>query len=264
MFEKLRDCLRPSSSRVGWRDKRGTWPQALLSLAGAVLTILFIRWAFFEPYVIPSGSMIPTLLVHDHILVNKFSYGIRLPFSSSWLIRFADPQRGDVVVFRSVENDDVFVVKRVVGLPGDEIQIGDDGLLMINGEPVSTRHLGKDEAARWIGDWTEQMREEYLSHFEFFEETLDGRSYVVIHEAGALIDAVEPFRVPEGELFMMGDNRENSSDSRVWGTVPISRVLGRAFVIWLSCEETLQNLPGARPICDPQALRWKRMARLIK
>lgn len=246
------------------RDQRGTWPQALASLAGAIFMILVIRWAFFEPYVIPSGSMIPTLLVHDHILVNKFSYGIRLPFSSSWLVRFDAPKRGDVIVFRSVEDDNIFVVKRVVGLPGDEIQIADDGKLIINGEPVPTRRLSEEETFQVVNTWTDEMREEYLDRYEFYEETLDGRSHIVLHVPDSSLLSHGPFKVPDGELFMMGDNRENSSDSRVWGTVSMSRVLGRASAIWLSCEDTLENLPETRPICDPQSLRWKRMAKAIK
>lgn len=266
MIQKLRDrFFRSSDSGSGRRrDLRGTWPEALASLAGAVFMILVIRWAFFEPYVIPSGSMIPTLLVHDHILVNKFSYGIRLPFSTSWLVRFGVPKRGDVIVFRSVEDDNVFVVKRVVGLPGDEIEVAEDGNLMLNGERVPTRRLSEEEVFQVFSTWTEEMRDDYLEHYEFFEETLDGRSHVIIHSPARSLHSRGPFKVPEGELFMMGDNRENSSDSRVWGTVSMSKVLGRASIIWLSCEETLEDLPGARPICNPQSLRWKRMAKAIK
>src|ERR1700733_4635559 len=88
------------------------------SFSMAVLAILAFRWALFEPYVIPSGSMIPTLLIHDHILVNKAAYGLRLPFSDSWLFRDSDPKRGDIVVFRSVDDAGYFMIKRVVGLPG--------------------------------------------------------------------------------------------------------------------------------------------------
>src|SRR3954469_21342838 len=95
--------------------------EGLGSFLMAVAAILAFRWALFEPYVIPSGSMIPTLLIHDHILVNKLAYGLRIPFTKQWLMHFAAPQRGDIIVFRSVERNDLFLVKRLVGLPGDEI-----------------------------------------------------------------------------------------------------------------------------------------------
>lgn len=226
--------------------------------------ILVIRWAFFEPYVIPSGSMIPTLLVHDHILVNKFSYGVHVPFSTSWLIQLSQPKRGDVIVFRSLDNKDVFLIKRVVGLAGEEIQIADDGKLIINGHPAPVRKLSEEERQTVVATWPEDARAEYLERYEFWEEMLDGRPHLTFRLASGSRFAGESFQVPEDSLFMMGDNRDNSSDSRDWGAVPMSHVLGRASVIWLSCEETLENLPEARQICDPRTLRWHRMAGAIR
>lgn len=244
---------------VAAKDLRGTWPQALGSLAGAVLLILTIRWAFFEPYVIPSGSMIPTLLVHDHILVNKFSYGLHVPFSTSWLVRFGRPRRGDIVVFRSVEDSGTFIVKRVIGLPGDEIKVADRGQVEINGQPVPRRQLSREEMAGRLALWPEEERAEYLERFDFYEETLDGRTHLEIEQRDRRESAGQvqgSYRVKNDELFMMGDNRDNSSDSRVWGALPIDRVLGRASAIWMSCEETL---PDASQLCHPQTMRWHRM-----
>ncbi len=247
------------------RDLRGTWGQALCSLFGAVLLILSIRWAFIEPYVIPSGSMIPTLLVHDHIFVNKFSYGIRLPFTTEWLLRFAQPQRGDVIVFRSVEDASVFVVKRVIGLPGDEIRVAANGQLIINGKAIERRPVEEAEAAKLVETWPEQDRSDLLEKFAFFEEDLDGRKHIAIQERGDSLpdqEAVQgPYKVLPNSLFMMGDNRDNSSDSRVWGSLPIDRVLGRASLIWLSCEETL---PEANQLCDVNTMRWERMPKGIQ
>src|SRR5687768_52182 len=101
--------------------KKAKFGEGLGSFTLAVLAILAFRWLLFEPYVIPSGSMIPTLLVHDHILVNKLAYGVRVPFTSKWLIKTADPKRGDIVVFRAVDDQGYFMIKRVVGVPGDTI-----------------------------------------------------------------------------------------------------------------------------------------------
>lgn len=241
------------------KNLKGTWPQALLSLTGAVLIILGIRWAFFEPYVIPSGSMIPTLLIHDHILVNKFAYGVHVPFSTSWLFRFSHPRRGDVIVFRSVEDSGIFIVKRVIGLPGDEVRVGARGQLEINGQPVPRRRLSADEAGLRIAGWPEEERTDFLENYDFYDETLDGQTHLAL-EARDREESPRagqgPFRVKADELFMMGDNRDNSSDSRVWGGLPVDRVLGRASAIWMSCEETL---PDASQLCHPQTMRWYRM-----
>jgi signal peptidase I len=235
---------------------KGTWPQALSSLALSVVFILAIRWALFEPYVIPSGSMIPSLLIHDHILVNKFSYGIRLPFSNHWLIQFGVPKRGDVVVFKSVEEKDIFLVKRVVGLPGDEVKLLENGTLLINGVPAPARLLTSVEANQFLIHWPAADRERYIKQYEFRDETLDQHSHIAIRvlERTSIADAT--YKVPAGSLFMMGDNRDNSADSRVWGVLPIDHVLGRASLIWLSCEETL---PDANQICDPHTIRWNRL-----
>lgn len=246
------------------KDLRGTWPRALASLLGAIAMILTIRWACFEPYVIPSGSMIPTLLIHDHILVNKFSYGVHLPFATSWLVRFAPPRRGDVIVFRSVDDSGVFLIKRVIGLPGDEIRISVDGLISINGQPVPRRMLSEGEILEYLKDRPNGEREEMLERFDFYLEKLDDREHVEIRSRLSPGRAQGPYKVPAGSLFMMGDNRDNSSDSRVWGTLPIDRVLGRASLIWLSCDETLENLHEMRQLCHPQKLRWPRMGKSIQ
>jgi signal peptidase I len=237
------------------KDHRGTWSQALKSLLGAVLMILAIRWAFFEPYVIPSGSMIPTLLVHDHILVNKFSYGIHLPFSTTWLLRFSRPRRGDVVVFRSVEDGDVFIIKRVIGLPGERVEVGDEGQVSINGLAVPRRKMSPVEVEEYLAFWSPDERNDLFENYDFYEEILDGRPHVAIQSRGRSGKIQAGIAVGPDQLFMMGDNRDNSSDSRIWGTLPVDRVLGRASLIWMSCEDTL---PDANQLCNPQTMRWYR------
>lgn len=238
------------------KSLRGTWSQALSSLAFSVLFVLTLRWAVFEPYLIPSGSMIPSLLIHDHIFVNKLAYGIRVPFSSQWLWRFSHPSRGDVVVFRSIEDDSIFMVKRVIGLPGDHIRLEENGSLILNGEKVPLRPLAPGEVSMRLPNWTRDQIENYLAGFEFAEEDLGQGPHLVMWNRGRYAAPSEEFTVPDGYLFFMGDNRDNSSDSRVWGALPADRVLGRASVIWLSCEETL---PEAGQLCNPKTIRWKRL-----
>lgn len=242
------------------KDQRGTWRQALVSLFGAIAMILAIRWAFFEPYVIPSGSMIPTLLIHDHILVNKLSYGLRFPFTSAWIVRFSPPRRGDIVVFKSVDDSGIFLVKRVIGLPGDEIRVVGAGQLVINGNPVPRQKLSNVEAEARIHDWPKESRDEFLERNEFFDENLGGLHHIALRAAGSGELEQGPYKVGPSELFMMGDNRDNSSDSRVWGPLPIDRVLGRASLIWMSCEETL---PDASQLCDAKTMRWYRMPQVL-
>ena len=242
-------------------SKKATWPQALRSFSASLLMILTVRWAFFEPYVIPSGSMIPTLLIHDHILVNKFAYGVRVPFTKTWLLTFGVPARGDVVVFNSVEESGVFLVKRVVGLPGDSIEVAANGELKINGALQARTPFDPTAQKQALSDWNQDKSDEFSSDHSLGREDLFGRG----HYAAVLRDrrryAEGPFKVPEGHIFMMGDNRDNSSDSRVWGALPISHILGRATVIWLSCEETLKQ---ASQVCDPQTVRWPRLFRRVE
>jgi signal peptidase I len=222
-------------------DKRGTWLQAFSSLFGAVLLILGIRWALFEPYVIPSGSMLPSLLIRDHIFVNKFAYGVRLPFSSHYFVRFGGPERGEVIVFRSVEADDTFLVKRVVGLPGDKILVNPDGSLVINGKPVSREKIDPIDP-----------------EMDLYDENL-GRIHLSYDDRG-ITNPEFTVTVPEDHYFMMGDNRDHSSDSRVWGALPANRILGRASVIWLSCEEALSE---SNQLCDPATIRWNRIFKRV-
>jgi len=196
------------------------------SILPVVAVVLVVRSFLFEPFTIPSGSMLPTLKVHDFILVNKFAYGVRLPAIHTKVLDTGSPQRGEVMVFRYPEEPSKNYIKRVVGLPGDSIRI-EGAQLYINGDKVERRLL--------------EQRGDQRSQETVFTESLGDIEHLMRHEwlvnpyTGQLVS-----RSPEGEwevpadsYFVMGDNRDNSKDSRFWGFVPESHVAGKAVVIWM-------------------------------
>lgn len=190
-----------------------------------ILIVLLLRSFLVEPFRIPSGSMMPTLLKGDFILVNKYTYGIRLPVVNAKVLDLGTPKRGDVVVFRYPENPSIDFIKRVVGLPGDEVTYVNKQIL-INGKAVPQKHLGafvgRGESLTMSGN---SLRSETLGETP--------------HEM--LVDNKRPptnarYIVPEGHYFVMGDNRDNSNDSRGWGYVPDEHLVGRAFMIWMNWD----------------------------
>lgn len=244
--------------------KKAKFGEGLGSFLLAVAAILAFRWLLFEPYVIPSGSMIPTLLIHDHILISKSSFGVRFPFTKTWLWERDQPKRGDIVVFRGVESD-MFMIKRVVGLPGDKIEMSLDGFLTINGEKVPVtplENVSEDPQSQtpYYRVTPEDLGGDY-SDFYFFEEDLSGRKHRMILTRQGQGRYMEPFTVPENHFFCMGDNRDNSADSRRWGALPKEHLVGKALFVWLSCEETLPFLPF---LCNPAKLRWGRFGQSLK
>ncbi|HHV49037.1 MAG TPA: signal peptidase I [Rhodocyclaceae bacterium] len=206
-----------------------------------ILLVFVVRSFLFEPFKIPSGSMIPTLLVGDFILVNKYTYGVRLPVLNTKIIDVNEPQRGDVMVFRYPDDPSLDYIKRVVGLPGDRVAYINKQL-SINGTPVATRQL------------PDYQHGERLYYSEQFTEQLGAVEHRILRDADApaFIQGVEafPYRenctynasgvictVPPGHYFMMGDNRDNSKDSRAWGFVPEANIVGKAFFIWLNFDD---------------------------
>ena len=190
-----------------------------------VLIVLLLRSFLFEPFRIPSGSMMPTLLVGDFILVNKFTYGARLPVLNTKFIEFGEPERGDIVVFRYPKQPSVDYIKRVIGLPGDRIAYFDKKVY-INGQPVKQTSLGRYQG---VGQGVNMTGSEHL------EEDLTGVNHSILITPGA--PTVEDvFVVPQGQYFVMGDNRDNSNDSRYWGTVPEANLVGKAFFIWMNWD----------------------------
>lgn len=227
------------------RNLKGTWNQAILSFLIPILLVMGFRWAFIEPFVIPSGSMVPNLLINDHILVNKSAYGLRVPFVDRWLIQWKQPQRGDIVVFKYPENPEIHYIKRLIGLPGDEVSIR-DGRVSINGEKFI--HTPYESPTNEKG-------------FSYFTENNGRTNYVVRFLYPESDGEAQIFKIPEGSYFFMGDNRDQSSDSRFWGSVAGHFVVGRAWLIWLSCDSTL---PTMTFVCDPAQLRWSRFFKSLQ
>ncbi len=231
--EKLRERL---VRQPGWIEfPAGFFP--------VILVVFVLRSFLFEPFRIPSGSMIPTLLIGDLILVNKFTYGIRLPILNRKVIEVGSPQRGDVMVFRYPVDPSVDYVKRVIGLPGDTIAYRAKRLT-VNGVPVETvaaPDYFDPERVAYSKQFTEHLpdRDGSRDHMILIDDDRSGiitpdrfpsRDNCVYSEGNTAVTC----KVPDGQYFMMGDNRDNSADSRYWGFVPDQNIVGRAFLIWMN------------------------------
>lgn len=190
-----------------------------------ILLVFLLRSFLVEPFRIPSGSMMPGLLAGDFILVNKYTYGLRLPVANRKLVPIGAPKHGDVMVFRFPGDNSINYIKRVVGLPGDRI-VYRNKQLFINDQPMP-------QSA--IGDYTYSESGHHTIQARHMKETIDGVSHDILLSEGLNSGTLE-FTVPEGQYFVMGDNRDRSNDSRYWGTVPESNVVGRAFLIWFSWD----------------------------
>ena len=232
---QTRSKLRDEKLRQPW------WLEYTASFFPVILAVFVVRSFIVEPFKIPSGSMVPTLLVGDFILVNKFEYGLRMPITNTKITQGSPLARGDVVVFRYPKDESVDYIKRVIGLPGDTVAY-QDKQLTINGQPVPETPLP---------DYFDDERQNYAKQFE---ETIGDKKNAILNNP-----AVPPFvmgaydypyrdnctynsrgvicKVPPGHYFMMGDNRDNSADSRYWGFVPDKNIVGRAFFIWMNFSD---------------------------
>lgn len=190
--------------------------------------VLVLRSFLVEPFQIPSASMVPTLEVGDFILVNKYTYGIRLPVVGTKVVDLNSPKRGDVMVFFP-PGKDIYFIKRVIGLPGDEIRYINN-VLYINGEKQSQALVASLPAGE--------------PQYQLMTETVDGIDHAMQkHIVPGRLSRHGVWVVPEGHYFMMGDNRDNSSDSREWGFVPEENIVGKAFAIWMHWE-SLTSIPS--------------------
>lgn len=205
-----------------------------------LLIVLILRSFLVEPFHIPSGSMKPTLLTGDFILVNKYIYGLRLPVISKKLVKLGSPQRGDIIVFRHPNNPSMDLIKRVVGVPGDTIAYRNK-VLYVNGTPQEQVYQGKDvdREAGFSLDVTRYIEKLQNHEHAIYLRPIDGQD-------------MKEVVVPEGKFFVSGDNRDNSDDSRAWGFVEDRNIKGKAFFVWMSFD------PIAKDI------RWNRIGTKIQ
>lgn len=208
---ELPEDVKETVTRLSW------WADFSKSMFPVLAVVLVVRSFLVEPFQIPSGSMLPTLQIGDFILVNKYHYGLRLPVVNAKVVPINDPVRGDVVVFKYPNDPAVNYIKRVVGLPGDVIRY-QDKIIYVNGEPQ-------------MQDLLAQLPPRAPEILLYNEKLGD-----VAHEIYTDIKAPNrsgEWRVPEGQYFVMGDNRDNSNDSRYWGFVPDELLVGKAFAVWM-------------------------------
>jgi signal peptidase I len=227
------------------QKKRSFFKEWIEPLLIALVVALFIRQFVMEAFKIPSGSMIPTLTIGDHLLVNKFVYGPRIPFTDIRIFSWKEPKRGEIIVFRYPEDESVNYIKRVVGLQGDKIEIR-KGKLLLNDQPVTLTEIR-------VQDGSEQS-----TAYPFYNKpkVYDEQLGTITHQMQYLRDQSNlqfgPILVPKDSVFVMGDNRDNSKDSRVWGFVKYEKILGRAFIIYWSWDG------------NGRWLRWERIGTLIQ
>jgi signal peptidase I len=224
------------------------------SIGVAIAIALVLRAFVVEAFQIPSGSMIPTLEVGDHIFVSKFAYGLGIPFTNVKILELNQPERGDVIVFKYPIDPSTDYIKRVVGLPGDVVEVRQHEVF-INGHPMPRRRLPipcpASESHPGLGGDDRDCEE--------WEETLGSKRHATIQEPGRGHDFTRTV-VPPGNVFVMGDNRDNSSDSRVWGTVQHDFIKGKALIIWWSRAPT----DGWNLVTWFKSIRWGRFFQIVR
>jgi signal peptidase I len=215
------------------------WLDWTAGLFPVILIVFLLRSFLFEPFKIPSGSMVPTLLVGDLILVSKFHYGVRLPVINTKIIANKPVQRGDVMVFRYPVDPRLDYIKRVVALPGDEVAYINQRLIL-NGEPVPVTSLGEfydEDSLRYAPKFSEKLGS--VEHHILVEPNrgsffgVGAKSFPFAENCRYVTEGLT-CKVPDGHYFVMGDNRDNSQDSRFWGFVPDQNIVGKAFFVWMN------------------------------
>jgi signal peptidase I len=234
-----------SESQQESRNKRSIYKEYIEPFLIAAVIALFIRQFGVEAFKIPSASMVPTLRIGDHLLVNKFIYGPRIPFTDTRVFSWKEPKRGEIIVFKFPLDESKNFIKRVVGVPGDKVQIK-KGKLFINDALVHLSDLGryddKDQSSGSLPSARAELLDEQLGAVK--------HHILYLHDQSGI--NFGPELVPTGSVFVMGDNRDNSQDSRVWGFVKYNKILGRALIIYWSWDGS------------DSWVRWKRIGMLIR
>ncbi|MGE3920348.1 MAG: signal peptidase I [Gammaproteobacteria bacterium] len=212
------------------------WIEHSRSLFPVLLFVLVVRSFIAEPFRIPSGSLEPTLLIGDFVLVNKFEYGLRLPVLEKKAVKISEPKVGDIVVFHYPPNPSVDYIKRVVGVPGDHIRYINK-VLYINNKPMDQKFLGYSMSVDANGERVVVKKMQ--------ENLLGTKHNIFIDPEVAAQDKIDII-VPPGKYFMMGDNRDESYDSRYWGFVPEQNLIGKAFLVWFSWNKTNNSIRFSR------------------
>jgi signal peptidase I len=221
------------------------------SIVVAVAIALLLRAFVIEAFQIPSGSMIPTLEIGDHIFVSKFAYGIGIPFTEKKILPWHAPQRGDVIVFKYPLDTSTDYIKRVVGLPGDKVEVRHNEIF-INGNPMPRElvnaHFPHRDGIRGVG--------------ELWLEHLDGHAHNSLHQSDHMTE-FGPVQIPARNVFVMGDNRDNSNDSRVWGTVRYELIKGKALIVWWSRDPERGGWSPSGVADWFASIRWRRFFHLV-
>jgi signal peptidase I len=235
----------PSNSTAVKAKKKPTLKENVVSLGFALFFVFLIRSSIFESFKIPSGSLIPTLAIGDYIFVNKFSYGLKVPFTDMFLsepvyiFRREPPDRGDVIVFKFPKDESIYFIKRVVGLPGDVVEVRDK-VLFVNGKEIRRDPMPVSMQKEVLEGGILKDPQYTVSQPEFFMERLERRDgatldHMMMWDRDNLLSrGFGPYTVPADHFFAMGDNRDVSNDSRFWGPVPMRNIAGRAMAVWFS------------------------------
>ena len=227
------------SEKYNHRPKLVQWS---IELFPVLLLVLVFRGFIFEPFRVPSNSMMPTLLTGDFILVNKFDYGFRLPITNTKLVEFSKPNRGDVIVFRYPNYEKnpgysgVDFIKRIVAGPGDVISYKNDQL-SLNGKSMNIKKIGPYSAV----DSGKPM-----NNYQLVQELLDSMPHEMLLNPNGQSKEIPEITIPDGHYFVMGDNRSHSSDSRFWGFVPEDYIIGRAIGIWMHWDWNYNTMQFSR------------------
>jgi signal peptidase I len=231
------------------------------SIGLALGVALLLRAFVVEAFQIPSGSMIPTLEVGDHIFVSKFAYAISIPFSNVKIAELGKPKRGDVIVFKYPPDQNIDYIKRVMGLPGETLEVRHNEVF-INDRPLAREQLREpcvaNDGRDFDGDDDRHPCEVWLEH-------LESKSHVTHQEPlRSTSSDFGPVKIPAGHYFAMGDNRDNSKDSRVWGFVPFELIKGRALVIWWSRDPARGGLSPSGVVDWFSSIRWRRFFQRVE